>query len=740
MTRHDHRQRRTRLALAAACAATLPALAPPAATAADPCPNAAVRQQQNAQHLPDCRAFEQVSPASKSGYQVGNNEYPSSQVLISADGSRVTYATLYAVTGISGAQSGHAATRTSTGWINRGLTPPNGPVQDANDFPGFDTPMRGSTPDGRTSFYWDNTTLPFASLWVVRPDGSRQRIATGVDKGAGQRPFGQYPGHLWYAGTSHDGRHVVFASSARIGPAAGLLGSEDILYEWVDDGAAGGAGTLRVVSRTDAPVLELIDEASPAELGGSVADEYARTAGASSTYATAGMRNAVSADGRRIFFQNPAPGMDADVRPAGGGPLYLREDGTRTVELSLPAPGHTPAAAPTRVQWLDAAADGSRAFFWADGDLTDDAAPAGGIYVYDVGARQLAFLAPTTSLSRVPTALASDDGSQLYYEDETGLRLHRPGEDRLVLAGSRVASGLPTGNGILSNPGGLHADRCVSATVSPSGRYLAFTSGMEDRLEVYRYDAAGAGTLTRVSTSPTAPAVTDSSFATAGACAQRFPRPIEVRAMSDDGRFVFFATAAALDPADTNDDFDVYRWSADDGQPRLISPGTGPGDTLFAGTDATGASAMLYSEERLAPSDGDGVYDIYDARIGGGFLATPAPDCRADACQGPPPEAPSPAVAGSESFSGDGNARDAAPVCRTERRQLGVAKRRLRAAAKKLRRVRRAARVGRARATAKARRVATRRVRTAERQVRRARAQVRATRARLSRCTTRSGS
>src|ERR1700754_3544415 len=44
--------------------------APATAAAGDACPNAAVRAQQGSGFLPDCRAYERVSPAEKAGGDV----------------------------------------------------------------------------------------------------------------------------------------------------------------------------------------------------------------------------------------------------------------------------------------------------------------------------------------------------------------------------------------------------------------------------------------------------------------------------------------------------------------------------------------------------------------------------------------------------------------------------------------------------------------------------------------------
>src|SRR3981189_2365128 len=62
----------------------------PIAEAADLCPNATVRAQQDAAHLSDCRAYEMVSPTDKAGYDVRR---ATGTIRSSADGDAVTYNT-----------------------------------------------------------------------------------------------------------------------------------------------------------------------------------------------------------------------------------------------------------------------------------------------------------------------------------------------------------------------------------------------------------------------------------------------------------------------------------------------------------------------------------------------------------------------------------------------------------------------------------------------------------------------
>jgi hypothetical protein len=115
------------------------------------------------------------------------------------------------------------------------------------------------------------------------------------------------------------------------------------------------------------------------------------------------------------------------------------------------------------------------------------------------------------------------------------------------------------------------------------------------------------------------------------------------RALSDDGRRVFFSSAAPLVPQDANGKVDAYEYDVPSGTVRLLSSGRDPADSWFLDASANGDDAYFVTRERLVGWDVDRSYDLYDARVGGGFPEppTPTPACAGDACRGqahaPPP-------------------------------------------------------------------------------------------------------
>jgi hypothetical protein len=139
--------------------------------------------------------------------------------------------------------------------------------------------------------------------------------------------------------------------------------------------------------------------------------------------------------------------------------------------------------------------------------------------------------------------------------------------------------------------------------------------------------------------------------------------------MSNDGR-VAFATSDALVESDTNGQIDVYEFV--DGRPQLITSGTSKDDTysgnfLFP-AEPTGLEAIsndgvdIYFStfDTLTSEDLNGEFvKFYDARTGGGFVPNPVklPCAAADECHGGENQSPGPAQIGTEATLGaSGNA------------------------------------------------------------------------------------
>jgi len=107
------------------------------------------------------------------------------------------------------------------------------------------------------------------------------------------------------------------------------------------------------------------------------------------------------------------------------------------------------------------------------------------------------------------------------------------------------------------------------------------------------------------------------------------------RGVSDDGTRVFFDTPSALVPQDVNGRRDVYEW--ENGHVYLLSSGMSPEDSFFLDNSESGNDVFFATLDGLVTEDTDGAFDIYDARVDGGFPAsTVSTGCSGEACQGQP--------------------------------------------------------------------------------------------------------
>jgi hypothetical protein len=171
------------------------------------------------------------------------------------------------------------------------------------------------------------------------------------------------------------------------------------------------------------------------------------------------------------------------------------------------------------------------------------------------------------------------------------------------------------------------------------------------------------------------------------------------RNLSADGNQVFFETTEALVGADTNGAdgcpevgtpqitypvcLDVYEWEAvgsgscqvatqNGGCLYLLSTGKSDDASFFADASASGNDAFLItSSPGLVRQDQDQLYDVYDARVGGGLAAqnqVAAAPCEGDACKPRATAPPGFESPGSASFKGPGNVKK--PACPKNKRKV----------------------------------------------------------------------
>jgi Tol biopolymer transport system component len=322
---------------------------------------------------------------------------------------------------------------------------------------------------------------------------------------------------------------------------------------------------------------------------------------AASGAALAAPSGAISSDGSRIYFSR-------------GGNLYLREGNTTLqVDESIGGGG----------SFETASSDGSVAFF----------SNAEHLYRFDVQDKAATDLTPAGGV--VGVLGASVDGTYLYYLSAEGLSLWHAGTTTSVAAAAD-ASNYPPSTG--------------SARVSPDGTRLAFVSSASltgyanvGNSEVFLYQAPS-GPLLCASCNPKGSTPLGPASIPRALPAGEGPSAYKPRALSEDGKRLFFDTADRLLANDTDGRPDVYEWESQGqgscakalGCLGLISGGRA-GEAHFADASSDGTDVYFLTEASLLLSD-TGSVDLYDARIGGGFAEAPTPlPCLGDDCQGPAP-------------------------------------------------------------------------------------------------------
>jgi DNA-binding beta-propeller fold protein YncE len=641
--------------------------------------------------LPDERGWELVSPAEKDGNDIVAD---TGRTRASVDGNAAAFESLGAFADAHGAgvaveymsiRDGRPGTG---GWSTHAITPVQGPTAAHWGGSGFDPEYEGEmSPDLSSGVF--RTSSPVTADPMVENVGNLYERGDLRSPGAGSYnlvtacPVCESPLTALFTGAvsnqlpriggaSADFQHVLFESPQRLtsdATATGTPFSPINLYEW-DHGTVRLAGILP--NGTAAPE----SVAGP----GAVGRVY--------------MPRTISADGSRVFFTVPAGFLEQ------AGALYERIDHATTIQLNAsertdcadhdPCSG-TPEPDPSGSapgRFWGASADGSRAFFTSPEMLSDDAQPAHvHLYMYDAAApagHHLSSLISDTDLRGVIGS--SDDGHYVY-----ALADGQPVTGQPEFGGPGIFlwhDGLVSYVGEMADPG---KDSPVDlplnwgyptrygARVTPDGRHLLFTSGTSDGLagydhghcagggceELYLYSAT-AQSLRCVSCNPTgAPGTSDAvdniRERTSGSnTTWHLNHPV-----SDDGREVFFTTAEALVPGDTNGKDDVYEYDVPSGTVHLISSGHDPSDSYFMEASASGNDVFFLTHQQLVGWDHDQNYDLYDARVGGGMPEpSEAPQaCGGDACRGPLAQVPGAATPGSAAFTGVGNlSAPAAPL------------------------------------------------------------------------------
>jgi hypothetical protein len=642
----------------------------PAGAKADACPNSAVRVGPSAS-LPDCRAYELVSPPDTdgrwfqslwdAGFLNSSNMFPSD--LITRSGDSVVFTTTNAPLGAPGATGTldvYQVTRSAEAWrLARRLTP-SGP-ESIRPLPG------GVSADHRYTFVF--VEPPFdgrpsgtlagngAADYLGSPDGSFE--LTGIGSVGGvvvSEPLSQ--GRF----ISEGAEHVLFST--------GQLNS-------------GSINCFAAIASADpCPVRRLADNAPP-EGTGAVYDR--------------------SADGPTKVISllpgpsDPTPGVGEDAAYQGassdGATVAFKIGATMYLRVPDSSDGHTLEVAAGDPVFAGLSADGRYLFYVAGGEK-------GTIRRFDASDETDIAVNPTTDGEVVNI---STDGSNVYFisESEIGGQGDMGKPNLYVWRGGGTVEFIATvaAGDLLSTSGSggsfpnltnwtdwavtpLRSNSEVgpgadSSRTTPDGDVLVFESKEEltayenaNHTEIYRWDDVGKS-LDCVSCNPKVePAAGDARLQNLDLVRP----PIALRNVSDDGSRVFFETTEALTLVDDDEVNDIYEWQQGPLEvPKLISSGHSiviptlhsqfqlqPAPNVLFAITPDSANVVFLSQDELVPGAGSGGSPaLYDARVNGGFPlpALPAVCLREDCKPGPSGTSLSLTAAPSESTSGAGNVK-----------------------------------------------------------------------------------
>ncbi len=600
------------------------ALPPRSAAAAGVCPNAEFRTGPSAA-LPDCRAYELVTPVDKNGGTVVDGAL--SMVPAGEGLTLLSFETLLPGTGDNLSDTFYFTGRTPAGWTTTPEMPP------ASEYL---TPITGT--QALTFDDLDGVSLDGGgTLWQLRrhgqpvgEEGLYLEPAPGaalVEVGPFQQPA-YYSGDLRYIFFEDATEYIGAANSAPISFALDESGNP--LSGCVLGGPAGRGGSTYH---------------NPASVAGSTVfftcggELYARLQngqpGAHTLALAAGAAFLGAAeDGSRVFYEQAENIFEYDLDAAAGEQVVRVSGGDSTVSNPL-----------AEVQGLvQLSEDGSHVYFVADGVLSRNANAEGhtaaqgahNLYVFDTETRQTAFI-----------AALPDADSALWGEFALG-------------------------------------EYASPSDVTPDGRFLVFagsgdltpddTSSVQ---QVFEYDAQ-AGSLVRVSVGQGGyndngntdvnpaeivfPDYGPVGYQQVGGPSQYWSR----LTVAEDGT-AFFQSSDALTPQAIDDPHNVIHnvYEYRDGSVYLISDGQDAtlgvlqsegGIAHLIGADASGRDVFFETSDGLVPQDTNGSPDIYDARVDGGIPAPAAVvGCEGDECQGPLSAAPVLLSPGSEFQAGGGN-------------------------------------------------------------------------------------
>jgi hypothetical protein len=614
------------------------------------CPNAVLRQKTGSSYLPDCRAYELVSPAIAGNIKLLPIGQPSP---FAQNPSRFLYLGVDGVLdGTAGTNSYSAdtyvATRTTSGWISKytGIhsdqTPWNYFGMGSRDLDRFINFKSGCC--AQIPYIFDNEE-DFIGRWP-----SNFEEIPGTEAGPND-VLGTFQ-------PSPDFSHMAFSSKLQFDPEGqGLTSAPGSAYDY--DVAT---ETTELISKTAAggnipqdpnnpDPNEVID--FPGSLGSGIPRQ---------------MNPSLSIDGSHILMSTKGcTGCTTEH-------LYMRVGGGHGVTYDI--------AGGAAVDYYGLTSDAKKVFFTSNLQLTaDDHDTSVDLYMWSEQGQLEG--KPLTRISAGSAGKGDTDACSTSWTEKCNVEAVRgigQETDYPIAVDSGdvyfyspelldpAESGVDGGRNLyVYRDGQVHfvtslnpdgSDAVTRIQVSPDGSHAAFVTASKltsyenaGYEEMYSFDPS-TGAVECVSCIPTGEPPTANVRASLGGFF-----------MTDDGR-PFFSTTDALVPKDTNEGSDVYEFV--EGRPQLISTGTGQayhrasGEIIplsLMGVSPNGVDAYFSTFDTLVPQDLNGAFvKFYDARAGGGFeFLRPSPPCEAaDECHGAGSAPPAPAVITSDGKLGPG--------------------------------------------------------------------------------------
>ncbi|HEU4738060.1 MAG TPA: hypothetical protein VFS54_03135 [Solirubrobacterales bacterium] len=620
------------------------------------CTNEALRVGSSAL-LPDCRAYELVTPADTNGRAPKGTSFPGSLFSVlqaSPTGEAVSFkiegGSLPGTTGVGSFYGDpYVARRSASGWSSE-LSGPTG-AEVTQSAPG------GFSPDQSYTTWRSIGTGPLGPVgsiyaeYLHYPDGHSELLARGSE--------GSDPTALAKLITE-DGAHVVFSTENESSKEPVKLEPD-----------APPTGTTAVYDRTIGPKGE--EETHTVSL---LPGDVTPAAGQNAFFQGA------SADAEGIAFS-------ISTKPSGAeGTLYLRVNNETTYKIG------------EKVEFAGVSEGGARIFYVEGGNLE----------AFDVASEEVIDFAATGDAVAVNVA---NDGSRAYFVSEEVLGGTNPegaeaqaGEQNLYLSEEGEISFVATvtdrdvdgekppleaeladGLGLWTEVVGGQVAKDPSR-LNPDGSVLLFQSRANitgypesEFPQIYRYDT-GAGSLQCISCIPT------KTPASGGASLESYtfdpistPNPFTpygfVPNLTPDGNRVFFDSTEALVSRDSDKVSDVYEWEANGvgscAQPQgcvyLISTGQSQQPNFLYGHSSDGRDVFFTTTDTLTGWDSaSGSPSIYDARVGGGFPEPVNPGiCVGDGCR--PSVTPAP-VFEKPRAGGDGDVPPRSKSCPKGKRKV----------------------------------------------------------------------